>query len=502
MRLTRFCLTVLLGAGSCGTPRRPEPELLQPHVEEARAATAGKPGPRPVSLDEFEQKVLEIKKQWDETLRAPEKLLTFYDFSTPEMTGLRQEAAREDFPASLEKTVTLERVLAGAFVRSPSLRQARKELEATVEQYPQVTYLDNILRQYVSFLRTLRTRIGPVVSMDTVAKRFPFPGTLELKAAVVGHAVEGARAKYEAVLRDLVTEVRVAYAEYVYLARAIEITNETLGYLRQLEATARGKLAAGTAQKAHVLQTQVEISKLENDLITLKQERETVRAQLNTLLDLSPTTPLAEPVAAPLGPFPPDVKPLYDRALKEQPDILLATAWAERTAAMIELAEQATYPDLSPGLSYLEDPSHATGGTGKDREPFSTRPKVAPDVWFGTKEAYLREVRESERAARAAVVASRDRTQYRVKDAYVQLDTAKRLYELYRDVQLSLAEQAYSDAAAGYAADRVEFLNVVDALRRWLRFRLDADRAVRDYHRTHARLEGAVGGPLEREEKK
>ena len=88
-----------------------------------------------------------------------------------------------------------------------------------------------------------------------------------------------------------------------------------------------------------------------------------------------------------------------------------------------------------------------------------------------------------------------------MKDAYVRLDTAKRLFELYRDVQISLARQAYNDAAAGYAADRVEFLNVIDALRRWLRFLLDSDRAVRDYHQAHARLESAVGGSLARKGK-
>jgi len=88
-----------------------------------------------------------------------------------------------------------------------------------------------------------------------------------------------------------------------------------------------------------------------------------------------------------------------------------------------------------------------------------------------------------------------------VKDAYVQLDTARRLFDLYRDVQVSLAEQAYRDTAAGYAADRVEFLNVIDALRRWVRFLLDADKAQRDYQQAHARLEAAIGGPVSREAK-
>ena len=188
--------------------------------------------------------------------------------------------------------------------------------------------------------------------------------------------------------------------------------------------------------------------------------------------------------------------PLQARATKEQPEILAAQARAARMATMIELAEQATFPELSPGLSTMEAPSHETAGSAKEREPFQTRPKVKPDPFFGSKEAYLREARERQRAARERIEAVRNATAYRVTRAWNDLDTARLLFELYRDVQLAQAEQAYADASAGYATDRVEFLNVIDALRQWLRFLLDGDRAVRDLHRAHARLESAVGGSL------
>jgi len=500
--LLMFLTGLLCTLGIIGGCRTAEPEDrapdLAPYVQDASLSTSSPRPDGPSSLTEFEAKILTIRADWETRLGAPEELLAFYDFGSPGMQALRRRAVAEGFADSLAETVSLERVLAGAFVRNPGLLSAHKELTATIEQYAQITYLDTIMRQYVSFLRTLNTRVGPTVSMDQVQKRFPFPGTLELKAALVGHAVEAARAKYEATLRDLVTHVRIAYADYIYLAKAIANTRETLGFLEQLEAEARGKLSAGIGQKAHVVQAQVEISALENDLITLTQRRETVRAQLNTLLNLPPATPMAEPAQPPMGPFPATIDALHARALKEQPDIRLAEARANRMAAMIELAEQATYPELSAGLAYMEDISFKTQGTGKDREPFSTRPRVKPDPWFGSKESYLREVREAERGARARVVARRDRTLFLVKDAHVQLDTAKRLFELYRDVQLSQARQAYSDTAAGYAADRVEFLNVIDALRRWLRFLLNSDRALRDYHQAHARLESAIGGPVQR----
>jgi outer membrane protein TolC len=167
---------------------------------------------------------------------------------------------------------------------------------------------------------------------------------------------------------------------------------------------------------------------------------------------------------------------------------------------MIELAEQTAYPPNSAGLSSMAGVSHATGGSDKEREPFSTKPKIQPDPWFGTKEAYLREARDAARAAQARSRDARNRTTFEVERAYADLETAQRLLALYRDVQLAQAEQAYRDAVAGYGADRVEFMNVVDSLRRWLRFRLEADRAVRDLHTAHARLEGAVGGPVPRHE--
>ena len=144
----------------------------------------------------------------------------------------------------------------------------------------------------------------------------------------------------------------------------------------------------------------------------------------------------------------------------------------------------------------FEDVSHATGGTRKDREPFTTRPKVKPDPFFGSKDAYLREAREAERAARDLVRAAEAEAVADVTEAANALATAQSLRDLYRDVQLAQACQAYEDAFASYGVDRAEFMDVIDALRQWLRFRLDADGADRDIQKAYAQLERAVGMPL------
>lgn len=494
-RLTLLAMILLVPA--CQTGRiAPTATGVDAHVATAESIAAD-PATKDLELPEFEAKTKAIVDEWNERLAQPGSLPLILAL-TKEDQLLRQAAAGEDFATSLAKGITERQLVVSAFERNPQIRASFLKLRAAVNQYAQVTYLDTILSQYASFQRSSRTRVGMPLSGERMDQKFPFPGSLELKSALVKHSIEEARARHAGTVRDVVVNARVLFARYAFVGRAIRISEATLQYLGQLEDGARSKLEAGTGSKGAVIQVQVEVSNLRNKLVTLRQDREVIQADMARLLDVPPTTRIGPPSPTALPGLPAEPSRLREKALDVQPDLQVAEARVRRMQTMIELAEQAAYPPLSPGLSTMEDPSHATGGSDKEREPFSTRPKIKPDPWFGTKEAYLREARESSRAAEARAEAARNRTAFAVQSALAELETAHRLHDLYRKVQLAQAEQAYRDAAAGYAADRIEFLNVVDSLRRWLEFQLEADRAVRDIHSWDARLAGAVGARLPR----
>ena len=482
---------------ACQTSRlAPIASDLSAHVSTAGAqsvdARLADPG-----LSEFEARTRAIAEEWDTRLAHPGRLPLVLDM-TAEDEPLQALAASDTFPGALATGVSERQLVVSAFARNPRILASLLKLRAAVNQYAQVTYLDTILSQYASFQRSSQARVGMPLSGERMDQRYPFPGSLELKAALIKHSVEEARARHAGAVRDVVVSARVLFARYVFVGDAIRISEATLKYLEQLEDAARSKLEAGTGSKGAVIQVQVEVSNLRNKLVTLRQDREVIQADMARLLDVPPTTRIGPPSPTAVPGLPGESSGLRERALRSQPDIQVAEARVRRMQTMIELAEQTAYPPLSPGLSTMEAPSHTTGGSAKEREPFSTRLKIKPDPWFGTKEAYLREARESSRAAEARAEAVRNNTTFAVQSSLAELETAHRLHKLYRDVQLAQAEQAYRDAAAGYAADRVEFLNVVDSLRRWLRFQLEADRAVRDIHASMARLEGAVGRPLAR----
>lgn len=446
----------------------------------------------------FGQSVEALRAAWATARTAdPETgLATGRDLRTPAMEALRARTLTPEFPASLAAGVPLATVEAAAYERHPGLAAARLTVQSRVEQFAQVAHLETLLEQYASFVRDARLGIGMALPGDRLDFHFPAPGTLELKAAVVRHAVAEARAGLAKEVGEVLRDARIAHARLVDLEASERILADVLGLLEQVAESAHGRLAAGTGSKTAVLQAQVEVSKVRTDLVTLRREQEVTRARLRALMDLGPDVGLGPAGPSPLPPRPPALGNLLAEARAVQPDLLRLQARVDRMTAMIALAERTTYPGPSPNLGEMRGLGTATGGSDRERDPLAPKPKVWTDPWLGAKDAWIAESRTALRAAQARLEAARNHTRLQVESAVAARDTAQRVHELYRDVHLAQAQQAYEDAAAAYRAARGGFLEVLDALRRLLAFRLESEHAQAEVRAAHARLVEAVGTDL------
>ena len=77
-------------------------------------------------------------------------------------------------------------------------------------------YLDNVLSQYNAFTRQLNTGVGKPRHKEMVAMKFPFPDMLTLKGNVITQDVQIMQKDAEIVLRDLITDVRLAYYDHLW----------------------------------------------------------------------------------------------------------------------------------------------------------------------------------------------------------------------------------------------------------------------------------------------
>ena len=162
---------------------------------------------------------------------------------------------------------------------------------------------------------------------------------------------------------------------------------------------------------------------------------------------------------------------------------------------MIQMAGKMSTPDASLGNSYFEDRTRLRSGTDKMSMTFMTKRTVNPNTsaWFARDGAYVREVEVKVDAMQQMITNMEDKTRFMVKMHHFGASTTKRSVALYENTLLPQAQQALEAASIAYQAAKVDFLNLLDAQRMLLKFRLAKRQALRDHRQHIAQLEQAVG---------
>ena len=508
MKIALIGLTVLV-AGCANRQRETYQELrsteLQPpvyyytEVEKKVPNTESEPDVESDRfLSEIEAKMVRYQKQWQAQLESETPMPNlFYDLSTDTMNAYRELAASPEVARTrLAEPIALELLVALGYEWHPGLKSAREKIRAILERYPQAVYLENVLRQYNAFTKQLDTKVGPLTHKEMMAMKFPFPGTLALKGQIITEDVRIAQKEFEIALRDLVTEIKLAYYDYIFVTEATRINQENQKLLQQMIAIAQTKFRVGQGKYSNVIMAQVELSKLANVIITLEQQRETVMARINTLLNSSADVPLGDPVPVEEDSVTPTLTELYALALKNRQEIQKQKLAISKMALVVEMAKQMTYPDPTLGASYFENRSIGDlKHTQKMPMTFMTQRTLNPKntAWFGHRNSYIHEMDVKIEAMAHHIEKLESDLRFVVKKHHFGMETANRSIRLYRQTLIPQAQQALNAANTAYQAAQIDFLSFLDAQRTLLNLRIEEQRALREYRQHLAQLEQAVG---------
>ena len=488
------------------------PAYYYTEVEKKIANTESEPIVKPDQfLSEAEAKVLKYQKQWQAQLESetPQVVNTpakqglipsanlFYDLSSDSVKAYRELArAPEAAKAQMTQPITLELLIALGYEWNPGLKSAHDKIRAVLEQYPQAVYLENVLRQYNAFTKQLDTKVGSLSHKEMMAMKFPFPGTLALKGQIVTEDVLIAQKEFEIALRDLVTDIKLAYYDYLFVTEVTRINEENQKLLQQMIAIAQVKFRVGHGKYSNIIMAQVELARLAEAIITLEQQRETIIARLNTLLNSSADLPLGVPVPIEEDGVTLTLADLYKLAVEKRQEIQKQKLVLSKMALVVEMARQMTYPDPTLGASYFEnrhmgDLKH----TKKMPTTFSTRRTLNPanTAWFAHRNSYLHEMDVKIEAMEHQIEQLKSNLRFVVKKHHFGMETANRSIRLYHQTLLPQARQALDAANTAYQAAQIDFLSFLDAQRTLLNLRVEEQRALQEYRQHLAQLEQVVG---------
>ncbi len=393
-----------------------------------------------------------------------------------------------------EALVTLSEYLAQAALKNPELEAAFYRWKAALEKVSQVKALPDPRFTFGYFIRSIETRTGPQRARLGIAQTFPWFDKLNLKGDMAMQEANAARAQYDAIKLKIFYEVRDAYYEYAYLAKAIEITRENIGLLGYLENVARARYSAGAIPYADVLRTQVELGKLEDRLRTLMDLRKPIMARLNAAMNMPVDTEL---------PWPPDIPvmliSLTDEELFEQlpeynPQIKRYEYLEAKEKAGIDLAQKEFLPDVTFGLeTIVTDPALNPMTPDSGEDPVIASVSINIPLWLGKRRAAVREATVRRLSAIRNRTGTRQKLLSDLQLALYKYRDGHRKIDLYRDTLIPKADQSLGVTLEAFQTGVRSSLDLIDAEKTLLEFELSYIRAVADQAQSFAKLEMLMG---------
>ena len=396
-----------------------------------------------------------------------------------------------------EAPMTLTEAVKHALDRNPEVQRLQHRMRATDAKAKQAPYLEDPqiafqlggipLSNPTSFNQADTNSIG-------IRQMVPFFGKLDLKEKIAQREVNIAEQELRAKEREVISMVKMAYADLFMAERAIEILREQLDILRVVIGATEARYRVGRVPQQDVFKAQLEQSQVLNQLIIAEEEITVATVKLNTAMYRPPRTPIQLPAELALPDSTVTIPALDDLALANRPELRGAEREIERAEIMYELAERnRKYPDFMLGWDYMRMPTDMK----KDRYGAMVNITIPFSPWTAGRRNY--EVEESLaeiRAAKSNREAMRNMTVKQVGESQAKVQAAKRSLQLYREGLLSQAELSFRSALSAYQTGRVEFVNLLEAQRTLREARMGYYKVTASFMQNLADLERAVGRDL------
>jgi len=327
-----------------------------------------------------------------------------------------------------------------------------------------------------------------------ISQEVPFPGKMSLKRKAQRHEAKRQWELYEAKQKEILQKVKAAYYGYFLAWRQIEIFEDSVDFLKHFATVAESKYSVNKASQAEVLKAQVEYSKALNELITFGQEKETMQAELNALLDLAPDAALGRPAEPSLPKVDLQYKELEEIALELRPELDAARHHVDHMKAEQWSARSEFLPNAM--LQY----SRRTFDSEDMQDDNIVMVKFnVPVLWFWRQGSLVKAAKKAKEGADAELRSMETMTRAEVKTFLVKVQTARRLVELYRTSVIPQSETALKVSLSGYEAGTAGFLDLVDSERSWLefqKFQMEYYQYLAQYWTYLAALERLIGKDL------
>lgn len=391
---------------------------------------------------------------------------------------------------------TLDGLIHQALTNNPRVQSAFHQWKAAQYKVKNVKSLDDPKASYTYFGEEIQTRVGPQENKYGFSQKVPFPGKLKKKGQAQQKKAAMLEKEYEAARSEIIKQVKYLYYDLFWVDNAIEVNEEEKAILEKLEGVAQRKYESNYISQQDVIKVQVELSKIIQKNVMLKQNRKSLEARLNSLLNRSQKSVVENILVVDENNFDKELEDVLDQAQSFRQELLVANLGIEKAEYEKSLAKMAYLPDFTIGAEYVDVGGGTTNAVDDGQDAWMGMISVNVPIWFGKLSAKVKEKQEVLKAAEKNKEDVSNQVEYEVQDLYFKVKAYQDIVLLYETALLPQAEQAFEATQTGFETGSVSFLDWLDTERTYLQTRLAYFKSIADYHKSIAYLERVVGKDL------
>ncbi|MBE9504015.1 MAG: TolC family protein [Proteobacteria bacterium] len=394
--------------------------------------------------------------------------------------------------------ILLENIIDEALKNNPQLHATEDHIAALDQKAGQASSLPNPMLSFGLMNVPVDTFDLDQEAMTQktigIMQSFPFPGKRGLKKEIAEMDVLRSEEDREILKLWIAKEMKKSFYSLYFTNKALEITKRNKELLEEFLRIAETKYSVGRGVQQDILKAQVELSKLLERIISLREKRNSLKARLNHFMNRLPQLPLGDPGEIRLSEIDISVDQLQQTLGNEHPLIKKIQARIDMEKKKLKLAEREYYPDINLSLQYGQREDKGT----IDRPDFaSAMVQVKLPIWHKTREGKkIKEVTARVSEAENELRFVRSSLNFRIVKLKEEMDRDHEQALLFKDGIIPQATASLDSAVAGYQVNKVDFLTLLNNQITLFKYEIEYMRAITDHEITLAEMEEAVGLPI------
>ena len=390
--------------------------------------------------------------------------------------------------------ITVEDAVSKALVSNPQIHAAVRRLTLAQSKRGTARSLDDPMLMVRDWDTPLSKPwdLNQAQLMVSVQQTLVSKQKRDLRAKVAGDDAEMAASDLESLRQEVAAEVRKACADLKRNAEEMKLHDRQSSLLKEALAAALAQYSTGRVPQTDVLRAQIAVTRLDEHLIELEQERDTAQAEVDTLMGrpADEAVEISGEYAATVEM--PNLEEMERLAMEHRPELAGLRNGIGKFQDQAQATRLAMKPDFTVGLGYMLMPTGSPSRNAYMAELTMNLPGL-------NRERHDGEAKQADDATAVAQADLESRTTavfLEVRQAQIAIAAAEKRSKVYRDTLLPQAEAAFKAATAAYQNNRAEFSSLVESQDLLLDIQTALYKASADRDADVADLERAIGTKL------